>query len=109
MNVLEHEEAPAPAEHPAGLSPTSFQEQDRKLELVGVVWQIFRLVLLSWSLLCFYCGLRLCLNPQGVDLASVAVYLVIGLVAWIVACKVGQPMEWFEENDANVIDAVDAK
>jgi hypothetical protein len=110
MNVLEHEEVEAPLEHPVGLPPNAFQENERKMEVVGVVWQIFRLLLLAWSLLCFYCCLRLCLSPRGVDFVSVASNLIIGLLAWIAACRIGQPMEWVEEDAADdAIGAIDAK
>ena len=109
MNVLEHEEIEAPLERPVSLPTKAFQANERRMEVVGVVWQIFRLLLLAWSLLCFYCCLRLCLSPRGVDFVSVASNLIVGLLAWIAACRIGQPMEWIEEEEADVISVVDAK
>ncbi len=101
MNVLEHEEVQPHPEHPVVLPQDTFLENERKLEIAGALWQIFRLVLLAWSLLCFYCCVRLCLNFSNVEFISVASNFIIGLLAWILACKIGRPMEWPTDDDIN--------
>jgi hypothetical protein len=113
MNVLEHEEVEVSLDHPrkqpVDLRPKTLEVSERRMVVVGVVWQVFRVLLLAWSLLCFYCGLRLCLGSLEVDFVSVASNLIIGLLAWIAACRIGQPVEWVEEDETEVVPVVDAK
>ncbi len=100
MNVLEQDEASVHPEPPALLSQDSFLETGQKVELVGALWQVFRLILLAWALLCFFCCLHLCLTGHPGDLASLVSNFSIGLLAWVLACKIEHPMDDFPAVEA---------
>jgi|GEM_PF-4904656 len=88
MKLLESEEVHA--SRPETLDdPDLLARGEWWLEVTGVLRQIFRLGLLTWSLLCFFCCVRLCLNARGIDASALLANLFIGLTAWFLACRIG--------------------
>ena len=67
----------------------------RSQKITCVAWQSMRLLLLAWSLLCFYCALQSSLSART-DFAAVGINLFFGITSWWLACRSTAAPEWRE-------------